>query len=51
MVSFGRIAVRHLAVDRTELRSVKIEKRTVVGLRAEDVLVTNSLQVPEHKLT
>jgi hypothetical protein len=42
-----RVAIRHLKIDRTELRSVEIEDLTVARIRAKEVVVTGSLQLPK----
>lgn len=43
----GRLAIRRVAIESAALRSLHIEELTVTRLRAAEVTVSDSLELPE----
>ncbi len=45
-LAIGRLAIRRIVIDSAELKNLRIEDLTVIRLRAAEVVITDSLEVP-----
>ena len=48
--AIGALAIGRVVIGRAELKSLEIQDLTVKRLHAAEVVVSDSLQLPEHKL-
>jgi hypothetical protein len=46
-LAIGRLAIRRIVIDSAKLKSLEIQDLTVTRLRAADVTVSGSLNLPE----
>jgi hypothetical protein len=44
----GRLSIRRVSIDRADLKSLAIDDLTVTHLRAREVTVIESIQLPER---
>jgi len=49
-LAIGRLAIRHIVVDNAKFKSLEIQDLTVTRFRANDVIVSEALHVPEKGL-
>ena len=50
-LAIGRLAIRRIVIDNAELKNLKIEDLTVTRLRAAEVTITDSLEVPATRIS
>lgn len=43
----GRLAIRHISIERTKLRALEIEDLRVTRMRVAEVMITDTIKLPD----